>query len=350
MEQTDEIIGEISYSDIQGMVDQMFGNQSFSFSDYVSKLVQGKIPFSLTDALRTILQGVAGNIVQERKLYFSLIFIAVVGAVLSNFSKLLQGKQVAETAFYALYLLFFSVMMTLFLQTSQIAGETLTKLLEFMKVLSPAYFIAMGFTESAMAAGAYYEFTLVLIMLVDLVLVKFALPAIQIFFLLRIADQFSGQELFSKMAELVQDVVNFVMKTMFGLMMGFNVIQGLILPVTSKLQTSSIVKLSSAIPGVGSAISSVTSTILCAGTLVKNAVGIAGVIAVIFYCGVPLLRLAFSRFLFQFMGAVVQPVSDKRIVACFDAAKDSLKMLLYAVFVGCMMFIISIALISTMTG
>ncbi|MBR1740856.1 MAG: stage III sporulation protein AE [Lachnospiraceae bacterium] len=348
--EADEIIGEISYHDVQEMVDQMLGTKSFSFTEYLSDLVQGEVPFSSMDILQDIFQGVIGNLAQERRLYLSLILIAVVGAVLSNFSKLLQGKQVAETAFYALYLLFFSIMMSLFVQTSQIAEQTLTKLLDFMKVLTPAYFITMGFTESAMAAGAYYEFTLVLIMLVDAVLVKFAIPAIQIFFLLRIADQFSGREMFSKMAELIQDVVNFVMKTMFGLMMGFNVIQGLILPVALKLKTSSVVKLSSAILGVGSVVSSVTSTVLCAGTLVKNAVGITGVIVVVFFCGVPLLRLVLSRFLFQLVGAIVQPVSDNRIVACFSAAKDSIKMLAYALSVGSMMFVITITLISAMTG
>ncbi len=347
---TEEIMGEISCQEIQEMIDGMLGGQSFSFMEYLSEIVQGKMPVSFTDFFQAMFQGITGSLVQERKLYFSLVFIAVIGAVLSNFSKLLQGKQVAETAFYALYLLFFSIMLSVFLQTSQVAEQTLERLLDFMKVLSPAYFIAMGFTESAVSAGAYYEFTLVLIMLVQMVLVKFAFPAIQVFFLLRMADQLSGREMFSKMAELVEDIVNFVMKTMFGLMMGLNVVQGLILPVTSKLQTSSVVKLSSMIPGVGNVVSSVTSTVLCAGTLVKNAVGITGILVVVLYCGVPLLRLVISRFLFQLMGAVVQPVSDKRLVACFSAAKESIRMLVYALSTGSMMFVVSITIISTMTN
>lgn len=348
--EADEIIGEISYQEIQDMIDGMLGAQSFSFTGYLSDIAQGKIPFSPVEFLETVLRGMGGNLASEKRLYVSLILIAVVGAVLSNFSKLLQGKQVAETAFYALYLLFFSVMLTVFLQTSQIAEQTLERLLDFMKVLSQAYFITMGFTESAVAAGTYYEFTLFLIMLVQMVLVRFAFPAIQILFLLRMADQFAGQDMFSKMAELVKDIVNFVMKTMFGVMMGLNVVQGLVLPVTSKLQTSSVVKLSALVPGVGNVVSSVTSTVLCAGTLVKNAVGIAGILVIVLYCGVPILRLVISRFLFQCIGAVVQPVSDKRIVSCFSAAKESIQMLVYALSTGSMMFVISITLISAMTG
>ena len=151
------------------------------------------------------------------------------------------------------------------------------------------------------------------------------------------------------MSELIHDVVKFVMKTMFGIMMGLNVIQGLVVPITSQLESSAVIKLSGAIPGVGSTISSVTSTVLLAGNLVKNSVGAAGIIAVLFYCGIPLLKLAVNRFGFQLIGALVQPVSDSRITACIGALVESLKLLTYAVFVGCMMFVISIALMSAMT-
>lgn len=349
MEEAERVWDEVSSGEIQQMMDQMLGEQSFSFSEYVSGMLRGEFPVSLESVLRTILEGLAANLSEERKLYVYLILLAVIGAVLGNFASLLQGKQVAETAFYAVYLLFFSVLLSAFTQVAQIAENTLTQLLDFMKVLAPSYFMTMAFSQGAMTSEVYYQFTLVMITMVDFVLVKFVLPAVHVYFLLRIANQLSGQDMFTKMAELVHDIVKFVMKTMFGVMMGMNVIQGLVLPVTSKLEGSAAVKLTSAIPGVGNTISSVTSTILCAGTLVKNAVGAVGVIAVVFYCGVPLLRLAFSRFLFQFSNALIEPVSDKRIVSCIGAVVEALKLLTYAVFVGCMMFVISIALMSAMT-
>lgn len=246
-------------------------------------------------------------------------------------------------------MLFFSLLLTSFIQIAGIAGDTLTQLLDFMKVLSPSYFMTMAFSQGALSSGVYYQFTLIMITLVDFVLVKFALPAIHIYFLLRIANQLSKQDMFTKMSELIHDVVKFVMKTMFGIMMGLNVIQGLVVPITSQLESSAIIKLSGAIPGVGSTISSVTSTILLAGNLVKNSVGAVGIIAVLFYCGIPLLRLVVNRFGFQFIGALIQPVSDSRITACIAAVVESMKLLTYAVFVGCMMFVVSIALISAMT-
>lgn len=349
MEEADRVWDEISSVDIQQMMDQMLGDQTFSFSEYVTNLMHGQLPVSVESIFRTIVDGLAANLAQEKKMYVYLVLIAVIGAMLSNFTSLLQGKQVAETAFYAVYMLFFSLLLTSFIQIAGIAGDTLTQLLDFMKVLSPSYFMTMAFSQGALSSGVYYQFTLIMITLVDFVLVKFALPAIHIYFLLRIANQLSKQDMFTKMSELIHDVVKFVMKTMFGIMMGLNVIQGLVVPITSQLESSAIIKLSGAIPGVGSTISSVTSTILLAGNLVKNSVGAVGIIAVLFYCGIPLLRLVVNRFGFQFIGALIQPVSDSRITACIAAVVESMKLLTYAVFVGCMMFVVSIALISAMT-
>lgn len=349
MEEADRVWDEISSVDIQEMMDRMLGSSTFSFSEYVTSLMHGQLPFSIESVLRTVTDGLAANLQQEKKMYIYLILIAVIGAMLSNFTSLLQGKQVAETAFYAVYMLFFSLLLASFTRIAAIAGDTLTQLLDFMKVLSPSYFMTMAFSQGALSSGVYYQFTLVLITMVDFVLVKFALPAIHIYFLLRIANQLSKQDMFSKMSELIHDVVKFVMKTMFGIMMGLNVIQGLVVPITSQLESSAVIKLSGAIPGVGSTISSVTSTVLLAGNLVKNSVGAAGIIAVLFYCGIPLLKLAVNRFGFQLIGALVQPVSDSRITACIGALVESLKLLTYAVFVGCMMFVISIALMSAMT-
>ena len=201
MEEADRVWDEISSVDIQEMMDRMLGSSTFSFSEYVTSLMHGQLPFSIESVLRTVIDGLAANLQQEKKMYIYLILIAVIGAMLSNFTSLLQGKQVAETAFYAVYMLFFSLLLASFTRIAAIAGDTLTQLLDFMKVLSPSYFMTMAFSQGALSSGVYYQFTLVLITMVDFVLVKFALPAIHIYFLLRIANQLSKQDMFSKMSE-----------------------------------------------------------------------------------------------------------------------------------------------------
>ena len=294
-------------------------------------------------------------------MFVSLIAVALVGAVFSNFSKVLHGKEVAGTAFYIVYLLFFSILATSFLQIAQLAGQTMENLLAFVKVLIPAFFISLSFTQGGVAAGAYYEFALAMIMVVNWLLAGLALPAVHLYFFLQVVNQLSGEDMFSKMADQEpsaargrrdgrpRDGVRFGVKAVFGLMMGMNVIQGLIIPVSAEVKNMTMVRLSSSIPGVGNSVGNVLQTVLCAGKLVKNAVGVAGVIAVFFLCAVPLLQMIVSRVLFQIAAAVVQPVSDKRLIRGLSGAVRAVDLYIYTVGVGALLFISSIAMISAFT-
>ena len=152
-----------------------------------------------------------------------------------------------------------------------------------------------------------------------------------------------------EMAELIRDGVRFGVKTVFGLMMGVNVIQGLIIPVSAEVKNMSIVRMGGAIPGVGNSVSSVLQTVLCAGKLVKNAVGVAGVIAVFFLCAVPLMQMVVSRILLQVAAAVLQPVSDPGLIRGLSGAVKAVDLYIYTVGVGALLFISSIAVISAFT-
>ncbi len=349
-ENTRSLADEISYEQIQEMMDGILGDSSFEFSDYVSGLLQGEQTASLEEIIKTVFEGALSNLFYDKKLILYLLIIAVIGAIFSNFSKLLQGRQVAQTAFFAVYLLFFSVLSASFVEITGVAAETMENLLSFIQVLVPTFFISMTFSQGGTAAAVYYEFTLALIAVVNFVLVKFALPAINLYFFLQISNYLSEEDMFSKMAELIRDFVKFVMKTMFGIVMGMNVIQGLIVPITAQVKNMAVVRVGGSIPGIGSAVSSVAQSILCAGTLLKNAVGVTGVVAVFLICAIPLLNMLCNQFLLQVVAAAIQPVSDKRLVKGIGGAVEAVRLLIYAVGMGAMLFITSIALISMMTN
>lgn len=345
----DSLMDELSYDQIQQMLDQIMGENSFSFSEMVRSLMHSGKADTL-DNISTMMREIAASAFsQDRKLFVSILAIALVGAVFSNFSKILQGREVAKTAFYIVYMLFFVTLSSSFLQIAQLAGNTLENLLTFVKVMIPAFFISLSFTQGGVAAGAYYEFALTMIMVVNWLLAGLALPAIHLYFFLQVVNQLSEQDMFSKMAELIRDGVRFGVKAVFGLMMGMNVIQGLIIPVSAEVKNMAVVRMGGALPGVGGSVSSVLQTVLCAGKLVKNAVGVAGVIAVFFVCAVPLLQMVVSRILLQLAAAVLQPVSDRRLIRGLGGAVKAVDLYIYTVGVGVLLFISSIAVISAFT-
>ena len=96
----EDILNELSREEIQSTLDTLMGDSTFSFMDYVTSIIQGQIPFDPTDMIKQVVHGVFGNIEQQKSMLLYVLLLAVVGAVITNFSRLMQGTQVAKTAFY----------------------------------------------------------------------------------------------------------------------------------------------------------------------------------------------------------------------------------------------------------
>lgn len=216
---------------------------------FVGKTINSGKGIDFNNILKQIADGIVSNLNDEKSLYTNIILIALSGAVITNFSKLLQGKRVAQMGFYTIYVLFFSVLSVSFMRTSTIAEETLTKIFDFMKVLAPTYFTCLSFTKGAGLGTGYYQITLLMLTVADFILLKFVLPGVKIYFWLRIADQLSEEEMFSKMAEFVKDILSFSMKTMSVVLMGVNIVQGMIAPLAAEAKNSALVKVGSMVPG-----------------------------------------------------------------------------------------------------
>ena len=103
------IMDEISSGDIQSTMDKLLENQSFDFGDFVGKTINSGKGIDFNNILKQIADGIVSNLNDEKSLYTNIILIALSGAVITNFSKLLQGKRVAQMGFYTIYVLFFSV-------------------------------------------------------------------------------------------------------------------------------------------------------------------------------------------------------------------------------------------------
>lgn len=341
---------DIKYDEVQQVIDEVLSsNDKINFEEYVTNLISGKTKFSLkqigTDIKNGILNEFKGNI----GTLTSLLSVAIIAAIFTNFSHAFQNSQVAETGFYVAYLLLFSVLTASFISAASLASNTISKVLDFMTVLVPTYFITVAFTSSASTSLVYYQATLFLITFVDALLIKVVIPSINIYLIISMANNLSKEDLLSKLSELMAVVIKWVLRSLLAVVIGFNAVQGLILPVADNLKKSVFMKAAGAIPGVGDILGGVTESILGAGILLKNAVGIVGVIIIIIVCAVPIFKLATTTLIYKISCAAVQPISDKRMLNCVNSSAEASALLLETVFVGAVLFLLTITIVAAST-
>jgi stage III sporulation protein AE len=342
---------DINYSEIQDVINDVMGKgNAFDFDSYINRLMNGEEPFSLSGIGNQLLQSVKGELKANMGTFGSLITIALIAALFTNLSMAFKNNHVSETGYYITYLLLFGLLISSFITASKIAASAIGNILDFMKALIPAYFMSVGFATGSATSLVFYEAALLLITLVDFLILKIVIPLVNFYLIIMLANNLSKEDMLSKLAGLFSSAINWLLKSLLAVVVGFNVIQGLIVPVADQVKRSALLKASSAIPGIGNTIGGVAETVLGAGVLLKNAVGVAGLIVIISISAIPFLKLLIITIVYKIGSAALQPISDKRFIECISASAKSTEMLLQSVFVGAVLFILSITIVAVTTG
>jgi stage III sporulation protein AE len=101
------------------------------------------------------------------------------------------------------------------------------------------------------------------------------------------------------------------------------------------------------VPVVGHMISDAADTVLSASLLVKNAVGLVGVIILLFLCAFPALKVLTLALIYNVSGAALQPLGDSPIVKCLQTIGKTLIYVFAALAAVGMMFFLAVTIILT---
>lgn len=340
------------WSDLDRFLQQETGDagRGITFSGLMKELLAGNGKEAGGMILSAFKDTLFREISRGSQMAGQLLALGLIGAVFANFSDIFTSSQISETGFFMTYLLAFTILAAGFADSVVIAKDVLEKQMEFLKVLIPAYFMTVAWAGGSLSSVAWYEVVLFLITAVQWLYVSMLVPVTQIYILLVMAGHITKEDMLSKLTDLLKTGVEWGTKSLIGIVLGFQVIQGLVLPYADSVHTAGVQKLLQVIPGIGQGASAVTKLMLGSGVLIKNTMGAAAVVILVLLSLVPVLKLLVLLLLYRGVAAVMQPVCDKRLVACISSVADGQKLLLGLVVSSLLLFVITIALICAGTN
>lgn len=324
----EELLGEMDLSEVQDMMDEMLGEDSFSFTEAVKKLMKGEELLS-KEAVQELLRGLFfSRFEKEKGTFMKILLLILAAAVFANFAEVFDNGQIGEVSFYVVYLLLFMLLMESFSELSGSLNQSMEWITRFMQVLSPAYFLAVAASSGTSTALVFYQGVLVLIWLIQWVLLTLILPAVNLYVILELVNHLSREEMLGKLSELLNTVVSWGLKTLLGFVVGLQVVRGMVAPVIDSLKRTAIGKTAAAIPGVGNAVNMVTELVVTSAVLVRNSLGAAFLLVFVLVGAGPVIHYGFTSLSYRFLAAIAQPVSDKRMVGCLATMGEGCGMLL----------------------
>lgn len=345
-----EALDACDFSEIQDLLDQNSASGTISFGELVSRLVEGDIrgvgsglAEYLSDAL---IREVDGN----RSGLWQVLLLATVGALFANLSSVFGKEGISEMGFFVTYLLLASLLLSSFFLAAEIVQDTVTLLLDFMSALLPAFFLAAAFSGAGVTSMAFYELALVVIAVSEWLFARIFLPLIQVYVVVGILNQLSRETPFTRAGELLASLLQWGLRMLLGVVTGCSLIQGILLPSVDAVQTGTASKVISALPGIGNGAASLLSLVLGAGNLIRNGIGTAALVTLIFLSAVPLCKLAIIYLMYAAAAALMEPVSDKRMTGCTAGVAGGIRLLMKTLLTALLLFLVLIAVICACTG
>lgn len=341
-----ELPDYLELSDLEEKLRGMTDFSDLSFSDLVLELLQGKLPSGISGLWGEVWRLLFSYLGGQKQLAVQILLIALFSAVCTNFIRVFENSQIADISFYMMYLLIGTLLIGAFAEMQALTVNTLKSLFQFVTLLLPAYVVTIVFSAGSVSALGFYELTLLSVHILQLLFIKMVLPLIQIYVVFLFFNQLTQEDLFSQASEFLKTLLEWILKTTTAILVGLQTIQCLVAPAVDTLKNSTAHRIVKALPGVGGLMDSAAETIAGSALVIKNAVGVAGMIVVLLICLLPFLKLGLSVLLFRLLCALLQPISEKRMVDCIRSFSDGVMLLMKTMLAGLAMFLVSLAMIT----
>ena len=280
------------------------------------------------------------------KTVFSILIIIIIHSILKAISESLENDNISKMIYYVQYILIATIILTSFSDIIGTIKETTSNLVGFINLLIPILTSLMLFTGSITTSSLLEPILLFTINFIGNLIQDVLMPIVLLFASLSIISKISDKVQINKLSKMLKSSVTWVLGIILTIFVGIVSLEGTLSStvdgITAKT-TKAIV--SSAIPVVGKVLGDTVDSVLGCGIVIKNALGVVGVLVVVGICIVPVLKLGVLTICYKLTAGISETIADKKIVELLDQMGDVFKLLLGMISALSVMLIIGITLV-----
>ncbi len=320
--------------------------EGMSVKEIVLSIINGEIGSDIVSVFNYIIDGVKENF----KNYLSalmVILVIVLLCVLFNKVKADVGKQSVEEI---IYFVCFAVVISIIVRLSVgIIEDATNSIFSMQKQMNIVFPILLTIMTSIGASGTVAAFTPLIAFLSNLLSNLFSyvlLPIFSLVFVLSILNNLSSKTKFTKLIEFFNSLFKWIVGVSFGVFFLFFSMQGITASTSDGLSLKAAkFAVKNYVPLLGGYVSEGFEIVKAGLLLVRNSVGLVGIILMFSSIFSPLIAIAVFSLCLKFLAGVLEPLGDTNSVSILSSVGGCFKLLLTCLLVCVFMYAITIILI-----
>ena len=288
--------------------------------------------------IRSVIREVMPNITEAFTVCVSVVGIVLLLSVFESFSE--AGKRLAILiATVAIG----SVVLNSTNSLINLGVETITQISDYGKLLIPAITGALAAQGGVTTSAALYAGTMFFSTLLTGIISGVIVPMIYIYIALCIADRVVPNQSLSGMKQFIKWLATWSVKIILYVSTAYLGITGVISgSVDSTAVKATKLAISGAVPIVGGILSDASETVLLSAKILKNSIGIYGLLAFFSISVAPFLQIAVQYILTKITAAVCSVFGNKRVSSLVGDFSGAMGLILAMTGAACLLYLISV--------
>ncbi|AWC29766.1 stage III sporulation protein AE [Bacillus cytotoxicus] len=316
-------------------------SQKGSFMEFV----KGEKEFSIKEWMIGLLKYLFHELVANGKLLGTLIMLTIFSALLQSLQSAFAKSSISKIADAVVYMVLIIFALNSFYVVMTYARETIQTMVDFILALLPIL-LALIATGGGVVSVSFFHPIIVFLMNTSGLLMNYiVLPLLLLATILSIVSTMSDQYKVTKLSKLLQKVSVGIIGIFLTVFLGVLSVQGTATAVadgiavkTAKFVTGNF------IPVVGRMFTEAADTVISASGLLKNTVGMIGLVILCLIVAFPAIQIFCIAFIYKFAAAVLQPVGGGAIIQCLDIIGRSIIYVFACLAIVSFMFFLSITI------
>lgn len=301
--------------------------EDIDINEILNDAIKGEVDNSTL--LKKILNILGKEVTTNIKSLVSILAIILIHSILKSISESLENNNISKLIYYVQYILIVTVIMSNFTDIIKLVQDTTGNLIGFMNALVPLLITLMMYTGSITTSSVVEPIILFMINFIGNIIQNLIIPFVLVLTSLMIISKISDKVHIDKLSKFFKSGIVWFLGIVLTVFVGVVSLEGTLSSsvdgITAKT-TKAVV--SSVIPVVGKILGDAVDTVLGCGIVLKNAVGLVGVVIVIGICIMPILKLFVLSVSYKLLSTVVQPIADEKIIDLLEQIGDIFKIFL----------------------
>jgi stage III sporulation protein AE len=310
------------------------------------EFIKGSKEFSLKEWASGIVKFAFHELIANGKLLGSLIMLTVFSMFLQSLQNAFEKGTISKVA----YAIVFMVLMIIALNSFHVAIEYTNKAIgsmnDFIMALIPLLLALIATSGGVISAAFFHPVILFLMNTSGLLIQNIILPMLFLSALLSIVSVLTDHYKVTQLAQLLRNWSIGMLGLFFTVFLGVISVQGASTAVSDgiAIRTAKFIT-GNFVPVIGRMFTDATDTVIGASLILKNTVGIAGVIILLLIAAFPAIKILAIAFIYKFAAAILQPLGGGPIISCLDIISKSVIYVFAALAIVSLMFFLSITVI-----